>query len=872
MAKIILTSRYLRNASEEKLRNYVRYIGTREGVERIPAENKKNPASARQKQLVKQIIRDFPNSKEMLEYEDYQKNPTIENASEFITQALEMVRDDIAGKDNYIDYLAYRPGAERVGMHGLFSDEGKEVILSNVQKEVCEHEGPVWTHVISLRREDAERLGYNSAKEWMALIRSKRAALSKAMKIDSQDLRWYAAFHNESHHPHVHLMVYSSKDNGGYLSNAGIEALRSEFSHAIFRQDYANIYAGQNQTRDALKVAVAQKLQDEINHVKAALEENRTSEYGKISRKILELSNALQSVKGKKSYGYLNRSLKSLVDSIITEMAQIPEIKEAYQAWWKWQNEIYKMYSSGEKDIPPLATQKTFKSLKNRIISEAGKMEFSVNMPSEKEVEVENAVEKTEDIDADIFEYRSTERKWQKSKLWTERYTEARTFLYGTKKVERNLEVAYSLLKREAQSGNPLAMYDLGKMWKNGLCQNADLEKAELWYKKAFERFLQLEKTEEKNTYIHYRLGKMLAAGEGTERDYVMAAHWLDKASLKHHKYAEYTLAGLYYKGQGVEQNYIMAHELYSESAEQGNPYAEYELGKMYAKGIGCTESESDSRTHFERAFAGFCSLEEENHDDKLQYRIGQMLYTGTGTPKDEGAAERYWKKSAELGNVDAQCALAKLWLENRSQPIEKIIGMLEKAVSADHAAAQYTLGKIYAGDYGIPKNVQKAIVLFQRAAEQKNDYAAYRLGKIYLQGEAGISRNMEEGMRWLEEAAQNNNSYAQYLLGKIYLYGLYEVKQDREKATRYLQESSAQGNSYAQKLLAQMDLPYWGDPFRIVLALLRYLAELMEQDYRKASGGVGMNIDRRQLAKEREKKVALGHRPDDKVPVQKEG
>ena len=126
--------------------------------------------------------------------------------------------------------------------------------------------------------------------------------------------------------------------------------------------------------------------------------------------------------------------------------------------------------------------------------------------------------------------------------------------------------------------------------------------------------------------------------------------------------------------------------------------------------------------------------------------------------------------------------------------------------------------------------------------------------------------------MRWLEEAAQNNNSYAQYLLGKIYLYGLYEVKQDREKATRYLQESSAQGNSYAQKLLVQMDLPYWGDPFRIVMALLRYLAELMEQDYRKASSGVSMYIDRRQLAKEREKKVALGHRPDDKVSVQKEG
>lgn len=557
MAKIILTSRYLRNASKEKIRNYVRYIGTREGVERVPAENRNNPASAHQKQLVRQIIRDFPKSKEILEYEDYRKNPTVENASEFISQVLEMVRDDIAGKDNYVDYLAYRPGSERIGTHGLFSDEGKEIILSNVQKEVCEHEGPVWTHVISLRREDAERLGYNSAKEWMALIRSKRAALSKAMKISSQDLRWYAAFHNESHHPHVHLMVYSSKDNGGYLSNAGIEALRSEFSHAIFRQDYANIYAGQNQTRDTLKVAVAQKLQDEIANVKAAVAENRIPEYGEISRKLLELSKALQSVKGKKSYGYLNKSLKCLVDSIITEMEQIPEIREAYHAWWMWQNEIYKMYSSGEKDIPPLATQKAFKNLKNKIITEAGKMGFSVDIPSEKVTELENILKETEDVYVDEIKCRTSEGKKKKSKLWNERYIKA----------------------------------------------------------------------------------------------------------------------------------------------------------------------------------------------------------------QEEEEAEWYWKKAAEPGNVDAQ-----------------------------------------------------------------------------------------------------------YFLEKIYLYGLYKFKPEREKATRYLQDSFGQGNFYAQRLIAQMDLSDGREPFQIVLALLRYLTELMEQDYRKASGGAGMYIDRRQFAKEREKKEALGHRPDDKAPMQKEG
>lgn len=865
MAKIILTSRYLRNTSSTKLSNYVRYIATREGVEKITVENGKHPATAKQKQLIRQIIKDFPDAKKLLEYEDYQKNATIRNASEFITQALEMVREVLDGRENYIDYLANRPGAEKVGTHGLFSDMGKEVVISKVQKEVCEHEGPVWTHVISLRREDAERLGYNSATEWMALIRSKRAALSKAMRIDSQHLQWYAAFHNESHHPHVHLMVYSSKDNEGYLSNTGIEALRSAFSHAIFRQDYANIYAGQNQTREALKAVVSQRLQDEIDNIKAAVVERRISEYGDISKKILELSNALRSVKGKKTYGYLNKNLKNLVDSIVNEMENIPEIKKAYRSWWRWQNEIYQMYSSGKNEPPPLVAQKTFKSLKNKIISEAEKIDFTKDDFAEDPLDMGNTMA-VDDFDTEREEYRRNGKAHRRSRLWTEGYIKARSFLYGTKTVERNFNAAYSLLKKEAGSGNPLAMYDLGKIFKNGIGQKADEEMADQWFQKALERFLQLEKTEEKKTYIHYRLGKMFAAGEGIGQDFALAVHWLGKAAIKHHKYAEYTLAGLYYKGQGVERDYDLAHELYYDSAQQGNPYAEYELGKMYSKGIGCTKSEYDSQAHFERAFIGFCSLEEENHDDKLQYRIGQMLYTGTGVQRDECAAERYWSKSAELGNVDAQCALAKLWLQNRSQPIDNIIKMLERAVLMGHSTAQYTLGKIYLGGDGVPKDVEKAMMLFRQAAGQGNDHAAYQLGKIYVQGNERGVKNIDEGMKWLNEAALNNNSFAQYLLGKIYLRGLYGIKIDREKARDYLKDSSAQGNLFAQDLLDRMDMPYGDAAYLAIISLMRHFADLMEQDYRKSSGGIGMG-DRRQYAKEKAKKIALGHKQDDKGP-----
>ena len=322
----------------------------------------------------------------------------------------------------------------------------------------------------------------------------------------------------------------------------------------------------------------------------------------------------------------------------------------------------------------------------------------------------------------------------------------------------------------------------------------------------------------------------------------------------------------MYYKGQGVERDYDLAHELYYDSAQQGNPYAEYELGKMYSKGIGCTKSEYDSQAHFERAFIGFCSLEEENHDDKLQYRIGQMLYTGTGVQRDECAAERYWSKSAELGNVDAQCALAKLWLQNRSQPIDNIIKMLERAVLMGHSTAQYTLGKIYLGGDGVPKDVEKAMMLFRQAAGQGNDHAAYQLGKIYVQGNERGVKNIDEGMKWLNEAALNNNSFAQYLLGKIYLRGLYGIKIDREKARDYLKDSSAQGNLFAQDLLDRMDMPYGDAAYLAIISLMRHFADLMEQDYRKSSGGIGMG-DRRQYAKEKAKKIALGHKQDDKGP-----
>ena len=691
MPKIIFTSRYMRDAPPAQLENYVRYIGTREGVEKIDESKRQLPATKNQRQMIKQLLRDIPASKEMLEYTDFLLQPTIGNASEFISCALEQNLDLIAKRENYVDYIANRPRVERVGEHGLFSDAGKPVVLAKVQDEVMSHKGPVWTHVVSLRREDAARLGDDSAEQWMALLRSKRAMLSKHMKISSENLRWYAAFHNEGHHPHVHLMVYSAKDNDGFLTEKSIEAMRSELAHDIFRQDFAHIYEKQNQARAELKTGAADVLRERMDALRSGTMTNP-----EIERLMILLSERLQNTGGKKVYGYLKRDVKNLIDQIVDELAKDKQVEALYQAWGKWNNEILLTYRKEAPPLPPLSLQPQFKSIKNMVISEAMQLgghyvtfeddqmpeifpePESVPIPeiigAEPSAEQEEtaAWEAGEDIDAGGTERPGSQNRTRRAggnSLWSDRYKEARQYLYGGDEMKQDFDEAFRLFLLEAKSGNPLAMHDLGRMFADGLGREIDTAAAWEWYTKALAAFHTAEQTakERQKPYLQYRIGKMYAAGLGTEhkvncpegaregglgRNYGTAVQWFSQAVSAGHKYAQYSLAGLYYRGQGVEQDYARAFHLYQSSAGQGNPYASYELAKMCRDGIGTAKNEEKAGEHFEDAFSGFLHLERDSHDDKLQYRLGQMLHSGTGTERDDAAAADYWERSAKLGNV----------------------------------------------------------------------------------------------------------------------------------------------------------------------------------------------------------------------------
>ena len=859
MPKIIFTSRYLRDAPPAQLENYVRYVSTREGVEKVEGSRQNLPATAQQKDLARQIVRDIPSAKEMLEYADFLLRPTMGNASEFISCALEQNVDLIGSRENYVDYIANRPRVERLGEHGLFTDAGKAVVLKQVQEEASAHKGPVWTHVISLRREDAARLGYDSAAQWMALLRSKRAMLCRHMKIASASLRWYAAFHNEWHHPHVHLMVYSAKDNDGYLTEKSIEAMRSELAHDIFRQDFAHIYEKQNQSRADLKKGAADTVQEMMDALRRS-----TVASTEIEKMMVRLSERLQNTGGKKVYGYLKRDVKNLVDRIVDELAKEEKVDALYRAWGKWQDEILLTYRNSMPPLPPLSAQPQFKSLKNMVIAEAARLgsgqflfedeawqeERESLFPDGAELPVGegNAGQFPEDVpdwfpedipdwfpedaheqfpgnapdwpmeDADRTEASGGRAEERGSPgedggspnfyaEWTKNYKLARQYLYGSGNAVQDFAQARALFWQEAEAGNALAMHDLGRMCADGLGGDADQDAAQEWYAKALQAFHGAEKEarERKRPYLQYRIGKMYAAGLGAGQDYGTAAGWLSQAAAAGHKYAQYSLAGLYHRGQGVAQDDTEAFRLYGCSAEQGNPYADFELAKMYRDGIGTSKDSSQAEICFQNAFSGFLHLEEKSGDDKLQYRLGQMLHTGTGTDKDDAAAADYWERAAKLGNVHAQYALGKLWLENGSGNTAQAVRWITKAAEAGNAAAQYTLGKLCLSGEAVEKDAARAAELFTLSAGQGNDYAAYRLGRLHLSGE-DLPRDEREAVHWLTFSAERGNPYAQYALGKLYLSGE-DIPKDLEKAVHWLGQFAGQGNQYAQYALGKLYL-----------------------------------------------------------------
>ena len=399
MSRMIVVSRYLKSGSQRartKRGNYTKYIATRESVEK---RDSNDPAAIRkstgdQKKLISELLKEFPYAKNSLEYEDYKEKPTVANASELISSIVEKYADVIGNRKNFVGYMAKRPGAEQRGAHGLFNGKDEPIDLNKVAKEVSEHPGYVWSHVVSLRREDAVRLGYDNSDAWRNMIMKHINDIAKASKIPLANLKWYAAYHDTTHHPHIHLIVYSTDPRQGYLTQSGIEKIKSAFANDIFADELKSIYQKQTMNRDELKALAEDQMKDISDNFKYSELDDPV-----LHGLIIKLKKQLDESSGKKVYGYLKKPVKQTVDEIFLELSKNEHIRDLYDKWCEFEKAKYRFYTANEIALPPLVENNAFKPVKNMIIRTVLDMDLSkteTNIVRDHTEPKESEIEETE--------------------------------------------------------------------------------------------------------------------------------------------------------------------------------------------------------------------------------------------------------------------------------------------------------------------------------------------------------------------------------------------------------------------------------------------------------------------------------------------
>ena len=341
----------------------MKYIATREGVEVLTG---KGPATEKQKEMVSKLLKDFPDVRDSFEYEDYKQAPTLHTASALISAALDSHMQNLQSENGYLKYIATRPGAEKHGAHGLFGRE-ENADLNTAIRDLTSHDGNVWTIIYSLHREDAERLGYNSAAAWQKLLVRQQSKFAEAFHVPVSALHWYAAYHDADTHPHIHMMIWTDQET--VLKRDAVVKLRSAMTNSIFQAELENLYirkdAAYKDVTEAARTAM-HGLVDRLESIKNPPES--------IQQKMLELALELRTVGGKKQYGYLKKPLKDKVDSIVDELEKLPEVAAYYDVWNGLRDTLEGYYKNRPRQRNPLSQQKEFRAIKNAIIQEAERL------------------------------------------------------------------------------------------------------------------------------------------------------------------------------------------------------------------------------------------------------------------------------------------------------------------------------------------------------------------------------------------------------------------------------------------------------------------------------------------------------------------
>ena len=668
-------------------------------MEKVDDTFKNDPPTEKQKKLMDKILHDFSDSKDMLEYEDYLKEPTLGNASEFISRVLEDNAHKAAGVKTYADYIATRPRAERFGSHGLFTDDGVRVKLEDVSKELNEYDGNVWTVIISLRREDADRLGFNSGERWRDMLRTQTEAIAKNFKIPVEDLKWHAAFHNESHHPHVHLMVYSSEQAKPYLTQRGIMNLRSAFAKDIFADDLLSVYEKQTEQRNALRSKSRDVIGEIVSQINSGAYDNPVLE-----NKLLDLADRLSKTSGKKQYGYLKADVKAVVNGIVSELASDERIAALYDLWYAQREGVIRTYTENLPERIPLVDNPEFKSIKNAVIQEALNISadrLGIEEPDDRS-ETETEVPEPEADEVEKQEYTPVPKSVQRSRMWQ---------LYRKAK---------KLLDRENDAYDPNTAVNL-------LIEAAGLGCG----------------------VAKYRLGKMFLRGEDVPKSVEYALRCLEESVSEGNQYAEYLLGKTLLCGEDVEQNLRRAEDLLRRSSNQGNRYASYTLGKTLLDGELLLQDIPEANR--------LLTVSADKEFAAAQYLMGKLLYRGEVIQQDIAHAIDYLERAAGQKNPYAAYLAGKIRLtEAEVKDVFRAIRDFEIAAENGNDYAEYQLGKIYLYGKEVERDDEKAIAYLSAASEHGNPYAEQLLHSIRSNCNWAVSLGAIRLLQHLSRLLQN--------------------------------------------------------------------------------------------------------------------
>ena len=913
LSQIIVTSRYLKSGtqkSKNKRRNYTKYIATRETVA-VREQNtidRNSTATKNQKELIDDLLSDFPEAKRYLEYEDYTANPTVENASELISTIIERNADVIGNRQNFVGYMAMRPGVEKRGSHGLFNEKDEPIILNQAANEIAEHKGNVWSHVVSLRREDAVRLGYDNSDAWRELVKRHISDIAKAQNIPLCNLKWYAAYHDTTHHPHIHLLVYSTNPKQGFLTKAGIDKIRSAFANDIFHDDLQSIYQEQTVSRDELKAVSKNEFESIVNMI--ASNDHTDPQLEELIRKLYI---QLQNVKGKKVYGYLPMEIKETVNKIFSELAKDENIQQLYDKWCSLERLKCKTYTQKEKELPSLTDNKVFQPVRNMIIRTVLNMK-----PFDANTEIEGSEPNDEYIDntpqnmsplfddAEPLEEKETDESASAIKhyiKWNDQYKKACKLIYGKDAKLNDFKKAEQLLLSESQRGNVLAVYDLGKLYSTNKLGERNEEMSIAKYTQALQGFLQIEPNSKKlKPYVQYRIGKMFCYGLGTEQNYQKAFEWFERSAKQKNKFAQFSLANLYYYGSGIEKDLSQAFLWYQRSSSQGQPYAAYSIAQMYRYGEYVTKDNDTAQRYYKQALSGFLKIESDDMaNDDLFYKLGQMFNLGLGTDSDVTKAIEYFRRSAEMNNKNGLFEYGKALLtgEHIPQDTDSAVKLLEKAVKLKNSNAKRFLALEYISGEHLEQDFEKGIALLTECADSGDVIASYRLGKIYLQGEI-MPQNLDKAEKYLLlaedseytqyalaklylqeekydiqkavdyfENGADKNHWASYQLGRIYLFGAKDIERDKEKAIEWFTKSANDGNEYAQAMLDNISKFENDLLVNTIFSLFVSLSRCIQDSYDNDRKDLQSIVDRKLMRVIRKKKMELGEKEENHMDIQ---